>query len=182
MDRMQMSMTIPGQPQIEIDTDDDSASGLGQLIANIVKPMIGKDIKVVMDERGKIVDFKMPAGALKGLESNPMLQGFLSEETLKQMTTNGSPVFPKRPSTRGINGRNEFTVDTPIGDMTTKAEYEYQGEGSKDGKSLDKIGVKMTMEFGKSKNPALGQIEIVNQNNTGTTWFDADSATSPEPT
>lgn len=174
-DRIRMSVSVPGQGNIEYDSDEEEAEGLAKTFETMLKPMVGAKFEVVMNDRGEVTDFIIPENAFKGLESNPMMKQFFSKDSLKEMTTKGSPVFPEESIDKGHSWDNKFEVKTPIGTMTTDSKYTYRGEEQKDGRPLERIDVAMKMDFGKEPGPGGVKLELKDQESSGTTWFDSEN-------
>jgi hypothetical protein len=172
-DRIRMSVTAPRQPPIVFDSAEEAAGETAKAFEKLLGPMIGAQFRLVMNDRGQVTEFNVPERALEGLESNPLIKQFFSRETIKQMATSGSPVFPEETLAVGDNWKNSFELKTPFGAMTTHSTYTYRGEESREGRPLERIDVDLEMEIGDAPGAGGAKLSLKDQSSEGASWFDA---------
>lgn len=181
--RMQMGIKGPG-----IDTtfdsdhaDKDADSPLSQTMGSVFEAMKKLDYSFSMSPEGKMSDIKVPEGALdafKGLPGMEQYAGLLNEETFKESFTkisgSGWLAFPDKALALGDTWKQEGVIqDALVGKQTMLSEYKFEGPVEQDGRTLEAIGVVLTMDF---EAPADGKapvkIDITEQEQKGTIYFD----------
>ncbi len=174
-DRIKMTMKIPGAGDIEYDSaSTEEPTGTTKTIADMLKPMVGAKFSQSMNVRGKVLDVKIPAEALKGFDANPLMKQFFAGDSMKEMMSKASPVLPDEAIDKGYRWQNKAETKTPVGTMTIDSTYVYDGEEQRGGRVLDKFSVSSTLGFADEPAGPLGaKIKVSEQENLGTMYFDA---------
>jgi hypothetical protein len=176
IDRIIMTMQIPGQGELKFDSaSEQEPQGIAKMIGDMLKPMVGAKITQTMNDRGEVRDFKVAEEAVKGMQANPMMKQFFSEDSLKEMMTKGSAVLPEQAIEKGYTWTSAMEVNNPVGKVKTDTAYVYQGEEERGGTVLDKIGLKFTMSFGEGTGFMGAKIKMTDQDSSGTMYFDAEA-------
>lgn len=169
IDRLQMTVKGPGL-EVKFDSKDPATvpPALAPL-ANLTKALVGQEIGLTMNPRGEVKDVQIPEKVLESLKAvGPAAGGLLSEDGIKNLTSQGSLVFPEEALTPGKTWKKGQKISTPqIGTMTIDTTYTFRGpaEGSRDG--LEKIDADLALKMESS----LG-IDIKSQDNEASFLFD----------
>ncbi len=178
IDRVQMTMNLPGQGAMKYDSDSKEAAAgpLAAMLGGLFKPMIKTEFKQKMDPRGEILEVKIPDEALKGLSSNPLLKKFFSKEAMKEMVTKMSPVLPEQAIDKGFSWSSKVETPAPFGKMVITSKYTYEGEEQRDNKTLDKFSLSVNMAIDASGDAAAGaSFKVQSQKSSGTLYFDSEA-------
>jgi hypothetical protein len=167
--RVQMSVDSP-QGKIQFDSQDEEHAPAAAQMARIFEPIIGVDVELTMNDRGEIVDVVFPERALEGVKANPLAAQLMTPEAVKEMTGKASPVLPEGPTGIGQVWLKEGTTSTPVGKLTVKNKYTYEGK-SPTNSSVDVIRVDMEMGFVPGENAVGPKIEVTDQDNSGIVTF-----------
>jgi hypothetical protein len=160
----------------------DSASteppqGLAAIFAQSFKPLIGVSFEQTMNDRGKVIDVKVPDQIEQAAKANPQLgaQG-LSKEALKRNMQQGSPVFPEQPIAQGESWESDNETELPGGGKAkVKAKYTYVGKEEKLGRMLDRFDMDLNVTLPEgSIATALGSVTLAEHSGTGAMYFDSD--------
>jgi len=174
VDRIRMKMSVPGAEQnVDIDTKStEEPEGLAKNLADMVTPMVGVEFKQKMNDRGKVFDVEVPQKAFQGLAGNPLIKQFFSSKAFSDMLAKVSPVLPAEAVDRGHTWEQNSSSKTLIGTVDVASKYTYLGEEKREDRTLDKIGMTMTMAI--KPDGALGAtIEITDQDCSGNLYFDS---------
>ena len=178
--RITMSMKVPAGEDVKYDSDSkDELEGTAAKIGEMMKPMVGAKFLQTMNDRGRIVDMKVPKEALQGLAGNPIMKQFFSDDAFKDMMSKSSPVLPEEEIDKGFTWENSTSNKTPVGNLNMKANYTYDGEGDD---NIDKFSAKIEISFGEGGGPLGAEIKIVDQDNKGTMLFDSEAGFFKEST
>lgn len=141
-DSLEMTGEIPGQGTIDWSSKDPEVEGSEQMasaMTGVWGLLIGKPVTLQIDRRGTVL-------AIAGLEEvmqqviagvghdeasaaamRPMMEEFLSEENLQQMTQQGLLVFPDEELTVGDAWTNELDLKMPIiGALRQRQTYTFE--------------------------------------------------------
>lgn len=174
IDRIKMSIKAPIGDVVYDSDSRKKLDGPAKTIADMLEPMVDAKFTNKMSDRGEIIDVEVPKEAFKGLEANPVLKDFFSSKSFRDMMRQASPVFPEAAIDEGFDWSNETEVKTPVGTMKMDATYTYQGEEELDERTVDKVGAKLKIEFSPDDGPLAAKIEITDQDNSGTIYFDSE--------
>jgi hypothetical protein len=170
INRVQMSIDSP-QGKINYDSNDEEHEAKATQMATMFSPMIGVEIEQMMNDRGEILDVVFPDEALAGAKSNPLAAQMMTPEAIKEMTAKASPILPAGPAAVGQVWSKTGTSTTPIGDVSLKSTYTYEGK-SPTNPALDLIRISMEMDFQPAESAFSPQIDVKEQDNAGTLMFD----------
>lgn len=142
--------TAPGAQNFEYD----SASGqeptgpMAESVLKAIKPLLQADIQQTMNPLGEITKVVLPQSMMDALKNNPALaaQGnTLSEEGMKNLTSQAAISFPEKPLAVGDSWSQSTDLKLPFGKLTTTRTMRYAG---RDEHGLEKIIIqtKLTME------------------------------------
>ncbi len=174
IDKMVIDTSAPGA-EIKFDSSsDEEPEGPAQAVASVIKPMIGAEISQKMDRNGKVFDIDVPKGMLDGIKSgNPMMAQMFNENTIKEMTSKSSLVFPGKKLSMG--DKWDISSEVPMGPATVKnkTDYEYLGVTEKDGKALHVIRGKVSIAFPDGIQGM--EVDVVDEDSTVMFYFDGNA-------
>jgi len=190
--RMVMDMDMAGQ-KMHFDSSNPDAGNDPMGASKALSAMVGKELKLVMDENGKIVEFENLDELTKPLaEGNPMaagiMKGMLSKDAISQSFDQSSlKGLPGKPVKPGDSWPYSVTMNLPqFGSISLKGTYTFKGMADKGGAKCAELTEQgaLTMDFdaagaGKGADTnglgaALQQLGMKIDGGTikGTTWFD----------
>lgn len=174
--RLTMKMNIPGNPQVEFDSArTDQAEGLAKHLAATINPLIGLSFVQQMTNRGEITDVDMSEESQKSLRSSAageQLQKLFSNDGLQALLGQAATVLPHHPVKPGDRWKGTSEFNSPAGKLVMDTTYTYVGTENHDGRPLERIDVRIVVDFGDGAD-ALGlNVEVSKQNNHGTIFFD----------
>ncbi len=169
IDRMQITLKGPaGEAKFDSKAPGDVPPQFA-VLANLSEALVGKEIGLTMTPRGEVKDVEIPEKVVEALKSvGPSAGGMLSEDGLKNLTSQGSLVFPEEALSAGKTWKKSQKLGgTQVGSMTVDTTYTFTGpaEGSQAG--LEKIDADLVMKFESE----LG-IDIKSQDNEASYVFD----------
>lgn len=175
-DRIKFVMDTPmGKVEYDSKANKEPQGQLGMVLAPMFKALAGMEFNVVMDQQGNVTEFKIPEKHLQALKEAapggaPGLDMF-SEEGLKRMTSNAGLTFPKEAVEKGKTWDQKADMKMPFGTMVVAQKFTYQGPESKDGKTLEKIGLKANVTLEPDPNAQVA-MKLKDQGAQGTAYFD----------
>lgn len=175
----------------EIKYDSQAKDAADNPLASFFKPLIGSSFTITLDPNTmKVIKVGGREEFVKKLtDANPqmkaLLSSILSEEQLKQMS---EPAFTLVPD----KGKKVKPGDTwerattmkmgPIGSYQANYKYTYDGPEVKDGKTLQKISMKTTLNYTKPDAKEASGLpfkitdgKLETREATGTIWFDNEA-------
>lgn len=176
IDRVKMSMEGGPIGTMEFDSKSDKEpEGPLAAMAGIFKAMTDGDMKMTINTRGEVSDFKMPEKLLDELKNLGGGAGGLgggnmfSEDSLKNMMNQSMMVLPKDAPVAGTTtwDRTMEMKMGPMGTMKNTTKYTYAGKSG----DFDKISMKLDMKL-ESDPSAPFQMKMNTKEATGTTLFD----------
>jgi hypothetical protein len=179
VDRLQFKMEGPfGNNEIDSDSDE-KPEGFAAAIADGAKAIAKQPVSLKANSRGEVSDITLTDEMSKKLEELSAAGGGLgagmNADAVKQIVKQIWTVLPEKAVSVGDKWEetNEM-ASGPLGKMKIVTNYEYAGSEKLDGIPCEKITVTMTQEVVPDANAPL-KVEIKNQENTGTLFFDAAS-------
>jgi len=173
--RMKMTMNGP-TGNVDIDSNDkkEPDDQVGMILFQVVNAIAGMEMDFTLSPSGKMTDTKIPEAVMKKLKNLPGadqgIGNMLSEDNLKNMV-HGNLTFPEDAVEKGATWDQKHEVKLPFGKMAGKMKYTYQGEETKNSKTLEKIGYKT--KFTLEPDPkAPVQISLKGQDGQGRILFD----------
>lgn len=176
IDRVKVAVRVPGGGEVRFDSDEeDDPTGPAKNIAEVMRPMIGAEFVQVMTDRGQIVKVEVPSEALEGLHSHQELKGFFSEDAFSELMQKVSPAMPTDAIEPGHQWKTSSATRTMAGNLLLTGTYTYDGEVQREDRALEKISSTVEVGF-ESETPGGGKpVEILKQDNSGTSFFDAEA-------
>lgn len=173
-----VKMTMEGGPigTMEFDSKSDKEpEGPLAAMAGIFKALTEGDMKMTMNTRGEVSEFKMPEKLMEELKNiGGGAAGFgggnmFSEDSLKNMMNQSMMILPKDAPVAGTTtwDRTMEMKMGPMGTMKNTTKYTYAGKSG----DLDKINMKLDMKMEPDPNAPF-QMKMSTKDATGTTLFD----------
>lgn len=177
IDRMKMTMESPGFETVAYDSATAThATGPTQSIAASIEPLLGVKFIQTMNDRGEIVDLRLSKEAAEALDKVPsgaQLKEMFSQEGLKSLVTQAAAVLPEKPIRPGDTWRGQSETKSPAGNLKMNMRYRYFGTELRQGRPVEKIGVALQLSFVDGANPLGLSVQIKDQDNSGTLYFDS---------
>ncbi len=165
--RVQTKMTLPGVAKtFEYDSAAEDNTNAPSQFATIMDKIVGGTFQLEIAPSGKVLNIKIPDDFLKSLPGQGA--GFLSQDGLKQMVSQGSVVFPETPIKKGDQWDNKLEMKMPFGKMKIHQKNTYQGTND-DG--LHVIGIDLDMSLVPDENQPF-KMTIKESTSEGTMLFD----------
>lgn len=186
-ERIKFTMAgIPGAPALDYDSKDKKQlpEPFGQMMGPMFDAMSSAEFIVTMAPNGEISDVVIPeklkqavakagaGGALPGMDFSP--------DGMKRMMSQSGLVLPKDPVAKGKSWDQKLEMPAPgLGSMVMENKYTYEGPTTKNGKTLEQVGLKPTMTF---KGDANAPVKMSLKDAKGTAYFDNDAGRLVEMT
>jgi len=179
IDRVQVTMDTPGQPQFKFDSDAKDAPQEGQLAAQLApmfKALAGFECSLTMDSRGRIDNIKIPKETIDALRGSLLGQAtnLFTEEGMKNMIGQSSLVLPAtaEETLPGKSWTDHAKVPVAnLGTILTEKTYTVEGP-DKENADLTAIALTSKMTIEPNENAGV-HLEITNQKNEGRFLFDS---------
>jgi len=173
--RVVVKMDMPEAGETEYDSSSgELPKGIAKTLAEAVTPLIGSSIRVSMTPQGELTDVSLSAEITKALEQKARagkLNNLFSADALKRILRQSLITLPNESVAKGDTWSTDFVIESPVGKMTQKNEYVYQGEVTEQERTYDKIEVSSAVELGQGAAPASG-MKITSQTHAGQILFD----------
>lgn len=176
VDRVKMAMEGGPIGTMEFDSKSDKEpDGPLAAMAGIFKAMTDGEIKMTLNNRGEVLEFKMPEKLMDELKNigGAAAGGFggnmFSEDSLKNMFNQSTLILPKEIPVPGETtwNRNMDMKLGPMGTMKNNTKFTYLGKSG----DFDKIDMKMDMKLEADPNAPM-QINMKTKEASGFTLFD----------
>jgi hypothetical protein len=180
IERLQMKMNATGIDEINYDSaaEQEESDPVTKSLSDSINPLVGIEFTQNMSARGEILDVKLAPqdqAKLAKQPANSQLQQIFSKDGLKALLSQAATVLPKEVVQPGYQWRGTTETRSPMGNMHLDLFYTYKGTETRDGRPLERIDVQMTLQFGDEVK-ALGlNIDVKDQKNWGTMYFDAEA-------
>lgn len=172
VERVRMDMELPQGRKVHYDSAaKEPPEGIAKAYAGAVGSLVGRPIQLKLTPRGEARKAELPAGALEGLKKavGPAAE-VAAPENLSQLTN--LAVLPEGRVSAGYTWQHEAAITNPaFGKLLVQTTYRYEGEESRQGRTLDKISFTMTLSFPEKGSLATANIKA--QESRGTIYFDA---------
>ncbi len=167
--RVQFEMTAPGIQATKFDTNGkEELAGPLASAGKLFRAMTGKPFKLKMTTRGDVTDVQVPPEITEAIkEAGPAAAMLSNEESLKNMTSQATVVFPKESIASGKSWTGKKSLSLPFGIMELNTTYTL---GSPTG-TVENIDLKVQTEL----QPAAGapvDIKLKSQESKGKYLFD----------
>ncbi|MES2569703.1 MAG: DUF6263 family protein [Verrucomicrobiota bacterium] len=170
----------------------DTETGGQKMVIDSSKPapgnplgtMVGKEIRAILDENDKVVDFENLEEITGGAAANPLTSGLMGKDSLSRLINqSGLQTLPGKPVKSGESWPFEIEMPMPqIGKMAIKGTYTYKGTSPRNGVPCAEILMDATINADMSSPGAAGAKEanplaqmgmkIEGGTMKGTIWFD----------
>lgn len=169
--RMMMESDTPmGDMKYDSDSNE-QLDGQAEQIAAALEPMIGVAITQKMHPSGKISDVQIPDEVLEGIGAgNPAVASMFNEDSLKELTSKSSLIFPDETPTAGSTWKNEAEVAMGPATVRTETTYTYLGVTDLDGRPVHVIKGVVVMEFPDGIQGM--EVDISDEDSTAMFFFD----------
>jgi hypothetical protein len=190
VEAVKMQLEAPGV-SMTVDSEDKGDPPAGELpqlkqIRDVIKALAGASYITVFDKDGKVAGIEGAERAIPkadGLEPDVAmeLKKRFEAERLKRETVEQYGVFPDILLRQGEPWERSETMDLGGGQtLTFQKQYEYQGTVEKDGRTLDKIGVKAsTVSYAMEPNPnqpvSVSKSDLKMESSDGAILFDREA-------
>jgi hypothetical protein len=159
--------------------DDAPAEGQAAMLEPVVKALVGVPIVLVMTPRGEVREVEVPDELVQRLkDAGPAaqaLQNLASPEGMKGLIGQSTLVFPEEAIEGGASWTRQVELPTPQGAMTLNNTFTFGGlEGSGDDETA-KIDVKMSIDSLKADPNTPFQLDVREQEGSGSYAFDTSS-------
>lgn len=175
--RVRMTMDLPNLPgqKIEFDSDEpEKTKGSPfEMFTKSAANLHGSEFTMTLDPQGNYTDVIVPDDLVRKMNKTPFGQqigGGNSKEQLKGMITGGGINLPEKSLSVGDTWKNESSMSTPAGTVTSKYIYAYAGKNEK---GLHKLTAKVDIAFEPNPDRPAGQMKMTSEGGTGTFLFDA---------
>jgi hypothetical protein len=124
------------------------------MVAPMLETMIKKPFRTTFSSRGEIKKVKLPQGMLENLNKSVggQMGELLSEDSMKRFGI--ISVFPEKAVKPGETWTQETNLKLPvIGNQVLKNTFRYDGTETRDGRTLEKLGLTQSMKS-EDKKPA----------------------------
>jgi hypothetical protein len=176
---LKMSMTHPaGKFEYDSKDDKDPDDPVAKKALPAIKALVGAEISMTVDHRGKVSDLKVPdklKEAWKKAGQNQALGDLGSEEGIKKMAEQFSVVLPEGAVAKGKSWDSKSELNMPqFGKMLTEAKFTFDGMEKKDGRTLAKLPFEVTQKIEPAKDSPV-EMKVKSQESKGTTYFDVEA-------
>jgi hypothetical protein len=172
---------------IEIDSKDPKEADdlIGKIMVPLVKGMAEIEIAFTATPEGEMKDTKIPEKKIKKLKNIPglgQMGDMLTPESFKT-TVQGSilPLLPKDPIEKGKSWTQKTDQKTPLGAVSGKTTYTYEGQVEKGGKKVEKIAVVPEAKIDPDEKSEV-KIKLKKMNSKGHAYFDPQAGRVLEST
>jgi hypothetical protein len=170
-------MDIKGPFAVTLDSANLKAADdnlIAKMMSGVVKTLSKVEFTATQKANGEMTDMKVPEAVLKEFRASPIgaLAGDLfSDESLKQMMTQGGIVLPKEAVAADATWTQKVSNKVPAGKMTGELKYTYRGPETIDGKTFQKITYVPTYAVDPDAKAAV-PMKLKGQKGNGTILFD----------
>jgi hypothetical protein len=175
IDRIQMKGDTPvGAMSYDSKSDKEPDNEIGKMLAKALGAYAGGELKLLLDERGRIESVKYSdklAAAIAGVpaELAPITRA-LAEDGLRRMVGQCLPVLPEQPPVKGKPWESQLKVRLDNIDFTLNSKYTAEGESAHGGVKLEKIVNKPTIAMSVAPG-SEEKLTLNKQEASATAWF-----------
>jgi hypothetical protein len=186
IEQLKIVMNSPGAGEVSYDSSaPQQPDGLAKDLASGIEPLIGMRFIQKMNDRGEILDVRLSDEASAALDKSPLgsqLKEVFSREGLDALVNQTAAVLPQHPVRPGDTWTGTSETKSPVGALKMDLTYTYLGTETRQGRELEKIGVKIQLGFAEGANPLGLNVKFTDQNNSGLMYFDARAGRFVETT
>lgn len=182
VERVRMDMDLPQGRKVHYDsTAKEPPEGIAKAYATGVGGLVNRPIQIKLTPRGETRNIELPAEALAELKkaAGPAADA-VGPENVTPLTN--LAVFPEEPVAVGDTWKHQATMTNPVfGKLVIHTTYRYEGQESRQGRTLDKITSNVSLQVVERK-AGLAPLDIKTQDGQGTIFFDTTSGRIVEST
>lgn len=186
IDRVWMAMESPGSPPVSYDSaKSEELQGVAKTLADSIEPMLGIEFLQQMDARGEILDVRLTDAAQQKLAQSPGatdMNDMFSKEGLRSLLSQAATVLPEKAVAPGTQWTGTSETKSPVGNLRMENTYIYRGTETRNGRELERIDVTMQVFFDRTDNSVGLKVDVSDQQNSGTMYFDATAGRFVEST
>jgi len=176
IDRIQIRLDSPFAQVAYDSAAEEEPQGPAAAVAQVVNAMVGMPVTLTMTNRGEVLDADVPEELVRRLqEAGQAAQGLNNLATadgLKNMMRQSTMELPADEVSEGASWAKEIELPLPTGTTAITNRYTYEGPTTEGGKTLDRIGLAMTIHDIKPDPNAPFDLKIDEQDGKGTFVFD----------
>ena len=162
-------------PTIQFDSADDRRlSGPARSIADSVRPLLGTEFLVTMNDRGEFIDVAMPEGQI-AQSANAKFAAMLTPKGISEIMRQSAVVLPQQPLDSGGQWTSDAKLTTSLGVLQQQNTYAYAGTVLHDGRPQEKIEVVTDLELMTPANDSSSKSVLREHKCSGVLWFDAEA-------
>ncbi|MGQ9589661.1 MAG: hypothetical protein ACUVYA_05120 [Planctomycetota bacterium] len=178
-ERIRARMHLPPEPEQEYDSKAGKkfSGPLSGTANELFDALLSGKIAYRVTRLGPLEDLKLPpkvAEAVRGTRPGGPAPGFFSEQGLEQLL-DSLPSFPEEPVSEGKTWTKETEVAVPIGRLTITSTYRYEGRERKDGRDLERIGIRNEATFRPGERESGVEVRLRSFRSSGRALFDAEA-------
>lgn len=174
--RLAAKMDSPTAGIVEYDTDNkEKPRGSAKDLEAALNPLVGTSLVLKISPRGEIQEVTLSKAANEAIAKagrTGKLKHLFSTEALRSMLRQSLVKLPTEEVDDGAKWTVTNELASPLGKLTQKNEYTYEGEQEFESTSLDKITVKSTIDL--DDKPVIEDLVLKSQTQTGELWFDSE--------
>ncbi len=174
--RIRMTMGGPnGKSEFDTQNTKDPEDPIGKLVMPVFRALVGAKFMMTMDPRGQTSDFKISDKFREALQASPgaeQMKEMFSEKRLQQMMSQGGLMLPEGAIRKGASWNTAMEIPMPqVGTMVVTNKNTYEGPETREGKTVQKIGLAPTMTLKAMENAPVA-FQIKEQEAKGSAYFD----------
>jgi hypothetical protein len=200
IDRIQLKMNTPftGDFAYDSKSEEEPEGQIWQMLGPFMEGMVGQEFTMKVAPNGEVSDITLPEKLVTVIKEQAeggeggggggrsmMMGGGFSESMIKELISRAVTRLPAGSDDKWV--QEIKTEMGPLGTQVTAVEYAYTGPEkfsneefpaiAKLGKNLEKIGVatKISMEAAEEEGDLDIEMELTEQEGSGTVYFDADA-------
>lgn len=178
IERIEFHASSPGNVDTHYDSaSQESAEGIGAMVAPLLNAMVGAKIEIRMSRRGEVSDVKLDPSLEEKFKNNPLAKiggAMFSEAGLKRVCEQTTVLLPEAFPKEGQSWTAQQVVDSPAGVQIVRETYQYVGERSQADRPVQIFETRLDLAMDPAgREPPIEGVEFADQESVGETLFDA---------
>lgn len=174
VDRVQLDAQTPnGKLQIDSKDGKEPVGQVKEMLGDLYAGLKEAEITMSMDARGNVSDLHLPkalVAAARKMAGGPGLAEAFTEDGLKRLFGLSGQALPEGSVMKDQSWDHTQTIKFRGGNLVQDTKSTYQGPIERDGKKLEKIGLKPTLKLDGGR--VTTRITIKQMDAHGTAYFD----------